>query len=217
MANTHIGLLGLKVGMTQLFEEDGDVSAVSVIEIGENVVLQVKTAEGPDGYNAVQLGIVEQKRSRVNKPETGHFDKAGAEPQRFVQEIRVDAQDLARFAVGAKVKASDIFKLGDRVDVVGTSKGRGFSGVMKRYHFKGFERSHGTHEFFRHGGSIGTRLTPGHVIKGKRMGGHMGDARTTVQNLEIARIDAEKGLLYVTGGIPGARGGLVVVRLSTRG
>jgi large subunit ribosomal protein L3 len=203
--------------MTQIFEESGDIVPVTVIETGDNFVVQVKSADGPDGYDAVQLGIDEQKPSRLTKPEVGHYKKAGLEPCRFLAEIRVAGEDLAKYPAGGVVKAGDVFKVGDRVDVTGTSKGRGFAGVMKRYSFKGFERSHGTHEFFRHGGSIGTRLTPGHVIKGKRMGGHMGDARTTVQNLEIARIDAEKGLLYVTGGIPGARGGLVVVRLSTRG
>jgi large subunit ribosomal protein L3 len=215
--NTHLGLLGRKVGMTQLFDDEGDVLAVTVVETGENVVVQVKTADGPDGYSAVQLGIEEQKSARLTKPERGHFAKAGVEPQRFLQEIRVEAGDLAKYPMGGVVTAGDLFAVGDHVDITGTSKGRGFSGVMRRHHFKGFERSHGTHEFFRHGGSIGTRLTPGHVIKGKRMSGHMGAARTTVQNLQIVRIDAEKGLVYVAGGIPGARGGLVVVRKSTRG
>lgn len=217
MANTHIGLLGRKVGMTQIFQENGDVIAVTVVETGENAVVQVKAADGPDGYNAVQLGIEEQKATRLTKPELGHFQKAGVDPMRFLQEIRVESADLAKFPMGGVVKAEDIFAVGDHVDVIGTSKGRGFSGVMRRYGFAGFERSHGAHEYFRHGGSIGTRLTPGHVIKGKKMPGQSGNFTTTVQNLPIVRISAEQGLIFVAGGIPGPRGGLVVVRKSTRG
>jgi large subunit ribosomal protein L3 len=217
MANMKPGLLGRKVGMTQIFAENGDVLPVTVIEVGDNVVIQLKSAEGADGYNGVQLGFDEQKPQRLTKPELGHFEKAGVAPQKFVREIRITAEDLAKYPAGGKVGATDIFVVNDAVDVTGTSKGRGFAGVMKRHGFAGFIRSHGTHEYFRHGGSIGTRLTPGHVLKGKKMPGHMGAKRTTVQNLNVVRIDAEKGLLYIRGGVPGPNGGYVVVRHSARG
>jgi large subunit ribosomal protein L3 len=217
MANKKAGLLGRKVGMTQIFAENGDVLPVTVVEIGANVVIQLKTADGADGYNAVQLGFGEQKPQRLNKPQLGHFEKAGVAPQKFVREIRLEGSDLAKYPAGGTVSATDIFTVNDAVDVTGTSKGRGFAGVMKRHGFKGFIRSHGTHEYFRHGGSIGTRLTPGHVLKGKKMPGQMGAKRTTVQNLPLVRIDTEKGLLYIRGGIPGPNGGYVVIRHCSRG
>lgn len=217
MANKKSGLLGRKVGMTQIFIDNGDVLAVTVIETGSNVVVQQKSADGSDGYNSVQLGFDEQKPQRLTKPERGHFEKAGVAAQKFVREIRLEQSELAKYPAGGNVTAADIFVVGDMVDVVGTSKGRGFAGVMKRHSFAGFERSHGTHEYFRHGGSIGTRLTPGHVLKGKKMGGQMGAKRTTVQNLRIVRIDSEKGLVYVTGGVPGPNGGYVVIRHTSRG
>jgi large subunit ribosomal protein L3 len=216
MANMKPGLLGRKVGMTQIFAENGDVLPVTVIEIGDNVVIQLKTADGADGYNGVQLGFGEQKPQRLTKPQLGHFEKAGVAPQKFVREIRLTADDLGKYPAGGKVSAKDIFVVDDAVDVTGTSKGRGFAGVMKRYGFAGFVRTHGTHEYFRHGGSIGTRLTPGHVLKGKKMPGHMGAKRTTVQNLRVVRIDAEKGLVYIRGGVPGPNGGYVVVRHTSR-
>jgi large subunit ribosomal protein L3 len=217
MANTKPGLLGRKVGMTQIFTDDGNVTPVTVIEVGKNVVVQLKNADGSDGYNGVQLGFDEQKPQRLTKPQLGHFEKAGVAPQKFVREIRLEAADLTKYPAGGTVGADDIFVVTDRVDVTGTSKGRGFAGVMKRYGFAGFERSHGTHEYFRHGGSIGTRLTPGHVLKGKKMPGHMGAKRTTVQNLVVVRIDSEKGLLYISGGVPGPNGGYVIVRRTSRG
>jgi large subunit ribosomal protein L3 len=217
MANMKPGLLGRKVGMTQIFAENGDALPVTVVEIGANVVIQLKTADGVDGYNGVQLGFEEQKPQRLTKPLIGHFEKAGVAPQKFVREIRLQAADLAKYPMGGNVGATDIFVVDDAVDVTGTSKGRGFAGVMKRYGFAGFMRTHGTHEFFRHGGSIGCRLTPGHVFKGKKMPGHMGAKRTTVQNLNVVRIDAEKGLLYIRGGVPGPNGGYVIVRQTARG
>ena len=217
MANMKPGLLGRKVGMTQIFVDNGDVLPVTVVEIGANVVIQLKTADGPDGYNGVQLGFDEQKPQRLTKPRMGHFERAGVAPQKFVREIRLQEADLAKYPVGGSVSAADIFVVNDAVDVRGTSKGRGFAGVMKRYGFAGFMRTHGTHEFFRHGGSIGCRLTPGHVFKGKKMPGHMGAKNTTVQNLRLVRIDAEKGLLYIRGGVPGPNGGYVVVRHTSRG
>lgn len=216
MASIKPGLLGRKIGMTQLFDDQGDAVGVTVIQVGPNHVVSVKTADGPDGYDAVQLGFGTQKESRLGKGVLGHLAKANAPIVRTLGEFRLQKADLKRFTPGATLGASDLFKLGDVVDVTGTSKGRGFSGVMKRHHFKGFIRSHGTHEYFRHGGSIGTRLTPGHVMKGKKMPGHKGDLTATVQNLKVVRIDAENNLVFVKGGAPGANGGLVRVRLAIK-
>ncbi len=214
MANESMGLLGRKLGMTQLFEDDGTVVPVTVVEAGPCTVLQVKSDEGKDGYNALLLGFGSQKKQRVNKAATGQLKAAGRQdtPPSNRGEIRVDAARVSASSVGDTLTAADVFSAGDYVDVVGTSKGRGFAGVMKRYNFAGFIRSHGTHEFFRHGGSIGTRLTPGHVLKGKKMPGHMGAARTTVQNLKLVKVDAERNLLFLRGGVPGPNGGNVTVR-----
>jgi large subunit ribosomal protein L3 len=211
-----MGLIGRKLGMTQLFADDGTVTAVTVIQAAPNHVLQVKTADGPDAYNAVQLGFEARKESRSTKPELGHFKKAGVESLRFVREIRLDDSTVKEYAPGQTLGVQDVFSDGDHCDVTGTSKGRGFSGVMSRYGFAGFERTHGTHEFFRHGGSIGTRLTPGHVLKGKKMPGQMGNERVTVQNLEVMQLDSERGLVFVKGGVPGPVGGLVIVRKAVK-
>lgn len=216
MANESMGLLGRKVGMTQFFRDDGEAVAVTVIETGPCTVLQVKSEDGADGYNAIQIGFGSQKEHRVNKPETGHFAKAGDGVKRYVKEIRLSKEAAAKFNVGDKVSATDVFEAGKPVDVTGTSKGRGFAGVMKRHNFAGFIRSHGTHEFFRHGGSIGTRLTPGFTLKGKKMPGHMGAERVTIQNLVVERIDTDKNLIMVRGGVPGPNGGLVVVRQAVK-
>ena len=216
MANECPGMLGRKVGMTQIFLDNGDVVPVTVIETNGNVVLQLKRADGADGYNAVQLGIDEQKPQRVTKAELGHVAKAGAAPQRFVHEIRVDEAGLVKYELGKEPLVADFFQEGEKLDVTGISKGRGFSGVMRRYNFAGFMRTHGTHEFFRHGGSIGTRLTPGHVLKGKKMPGQSGNWQVSVQNLRLVRVDAEKKLLYVAGGVPGPKGGYVTVRKAVR-
>ena len=212
MANENLGLLGFKVGMTQIYDENGAVVPVTVVDMSNNVVHQVKTTETKDGYNAVQLAIGDKKESRTSKPLKGHFDKLGVTPKQFVRELRVSEGDLGKFQTGANLQVSDFFEAGQKVDVTGTSKGRGFAGVMKRYNFRGFIRTHGTHEYFRHGGSIGTRLTPGHVLKGKKMPGHMGAERVTIQNLTIAKVDAERNLLYIKGGVPGANRKLILVR-----
>ena len=212
MANKMMGLLARKVGMTQFFQDDGEVVACTVLEAGPCTVLQVKTAAGNDGYDAVQLGFGSQKASRLTKADLGHLGAAGAAeaPPFFVKEIRLE--DSSSYERGQTLTVGDVFEEGKKVDVVGTSKGKGTAGVMKRHNFKGFISSHGTHEFFRHGGSIGTRLTPGHVLKGKKMGGRMGNEQVTVQNLDIARIDTERNLIYVRGGVPGANGSYVTVR-----
>ena len=212
MANEKPGLLAIKVGMTQIFNDENKVVPVTVLDLSGNTVVRVKTQDSADGYNAVQLGLGEQKEERLSKPEAGHFKKAGVSAKRYLREVRVSDADLAKYEAGSDLAAADFFSAGQKIDVTGTSKGRGFAGVMKRYNFAGFITSHGTHEFFRHGGSIGTRLTPGHVLKGKKMPGHMGAERVTIQSLTVVEVDAERNLLYVKGGVPGANGGLLLVR-----
>ena len=212
MANEKPGLLAIKVGMTQIFNDENKVVPVTVLDLSGNTVVRVKTQDSADGYNAVQLGLGEQKEERLSKPQAGHFKKAGVSAKRYLREVRVSDADLAKYEAGSTLAAADFFSAGQKIDVTGTSKGRGFAGVMKRYNFAGFITSHGTHEFFRHGGSIGTRLTPGHVLKGKKMPGHMGAERVTIQSLTVVEVDAERNLLYVKGGVPGANGGLLLVR-----
>jgi len=211
--NSEMGLLGRKLGMTQLFDESGAVLPVTVVQAGPCTVVSIKTEEGKDGYNAIQLAFDTKKANRTNKADAGQFKGAGLDAApKFVQEIRVTKKDAANLDTGTVLSVADVFTEGQRVDVTGVSKGKGFQGVMKRYNFAGFERSHGVHEFFRHGGSIGTRLTPGHVLKGKKMPGQMGNERVTVQSLTVARVDAEKNLVFLLGGVPGAKGALVTVR-----
>ena len=203
------GLIGKKLGMTQIFSADGSVIPVTVVEAGPCVVVQ-KREEGRDGYGALQVGFGTKKAQRVNKPERGHMGKAGKGAFRVLREFRSDA--ASRYEVGQEIKVSDLFKVGDRVDVTGVSKGRGFTGVIKRWNFSGFPASHGTHEYFRHGGSIGNRSFPGRVFKGKRMAGHWGDEKVTVQNLEVIQIRAEENLLLVKGAVPGSKHGIVLIR-----
>jgi large subunit ribosomal protein L3 len=206
------GLLGKKVGMTQLLQDDGTVVPVTVIQAGPCVVVQKKTKQ-KDGYDAVQLGFVEFiKPKRVNKPMTGHFKKTNVAPARFVREIAVQGDESAN--PGDKVMVS-IFNLDELVHIIGTSKGRGFAGLIKRHHFRGGRASHGS-MFHRAPGSIGASAFPSRVIKGMRMAGHLGNARVTVQNLRVARIDQENNLLFVRGAVPGPAGGYVVVEKSGR-
>ena len=205
----RIGILGKKLGMTQFYNEANAVVPVTVIQAGPCTILQKKTMES-DKYNAIQLGFEEKKESRTNKPELGHFKKAGTTPKKFVAEIRLNPGEGAGFEVGQELKV-DVFAAGEFVDVVGTSKGKGFQGVMKRHHFKGFENSHGTHEYFRHGGSIGCRLTPGRTFPGMRMPGQMGNVRVTVQNIKVFGIDPERNLIFVAGPVPGPDNGYVTV------
>lgn len=217
MANEKMGMIGRKLGMTQIFQDDGEVLPVTVIEVGPCTVTQVKTAASRDHYNAVQLAFGEKKTQRETKPLLGHFKKAGIEGARsHVREFRVDAATVATYEIGRVIGVADLFQAGVRVDVCGKSKGRGFAGVMRRHNFSGFERSHGVHEYFRHGGSIGTRLTPGMTLAGMPMGGHMGDARVSVQNLVVAKVDPERNLLYVRGGVPGPVGAVVTVRIAVK-
>jgi large subunit ribosomal protein L3 len=217
MANENLGLLGRKLGMTQYFDASGAVVAVTVLELTDNTVLQVKTEDGKDGYNAVQVAWGSKKEKHSTKAELGHFAKAGAAPARVVKEFRVNKATAAGLAVGAKLTLASTFKEGQKVDVQGASKGRGFQGVMRRHNMAGFSSSHGVHEYYRHGGSIGTRLTPGMTMQGMRMPGHMGDATVSVQNLKVVKIDLERNLLYVRGGVPGADNAVVVVRPAVKG
>jgi large subunit ribosomal protein L3 len=206
------GLLGKKVGMTQLLQDDGTVVPVTVIQAGPCVVVQKKMKQ-KDGYDAVQLGFVEfVKPKRVNKPMTGHFKKANVAPARFTREVAVIGEEAAN--PGDKVMVN-IFNQNELVHVVGTSKGRGFAGLIKRHHFRGGRATHGS-MFHRAAGSIGASAYPSRVVKGMRMAGHMGNSRVTVRNLRVARIDQENNLLFVHGAVPGPAGGYVVVEKSGR-
>jgi len=218
MANESLGLIGRKLGMTQLFDNDTNaVYPVTVIECGPNTVLRVKSDDANDGYNALQLGFGSQKAQRLTKADLGQLKASGTDtPVKVIKEIRVSKEEAAQHEAGKSLGAADVFEAGNKVDVTGMSKGRGFAGVMKRYNFAGFIRTHGTHEFFRHGGSIGTRLTPGHTLKGKKMPGHMGAEQVTVQNLRIARVDAERNLVFVRGGVPGPTGAIVTIRRAVK-
>ena len=203
-----IGIVGRKCGMTRVFTEDGNSIPVTVIEVDSNRITQVKT-EATDGYSAVQVTAGIKKASRVNKPETGHFKKAGVEAGRGLWEFRVDS--LEGFEVGGEIKV-DIFEAGQTVDVTGTSKGKGFAGAIKRWNFRGQDNTHGNSISHRAPGSIGQNQSPGKVFKGKKMAGHMGAERVTTQNLEVVRVDAERNLLLIKGAVPGATGGDVIVR-----
>ena len=217
MANSQMGLLGRKLGMTQIFDATGNVAGVTVLEVQPNTVVQIKTSETKVGYAALQLGYGTRKEQRVTKAEFGHAKAAGATvPFHTIKEIRVPEAEAAKHARGSQITVADIFVANEKVDVRGTSKGKGTAGVMKRHNFKGFKRSHGVHEYYRHGGSIGTRLTPGMTFKGVKMPGRMGNAWTTVQNLKIVKIDAERGLIYVRGGVPGPQGASIIVRKAVK-
>lgn len=209
------GIIGRKVGMTQIFAEDGTVTPVTVIKAGPCVVVQTKSAAGKDGYNAVQLGLVEEKPIRlknVSKPLQGHFEKTGAgtPPTRVLKEIRLTGEPEA--AVGDQIKA-DIFADGDKIEVVGRSKGKGFAGTVKRHNFARGPESHGSMNV-RKPGSIGQSAYPSRVIKGTRSSGHMGDDRVTVKGLTVAKVDADNNLIMIRGAVPGANGSVVVVRKS---
>ena len=202
------GILGRKLGMTQIFDDQNRVIPVSVVEAGPCRVVQLRTPER-DGYSAVQIAFGETKAARLTKPELGHLRAAGGPPQRYLAELRVD--DLSGFELG-QVIAADVFAAGERVDVTGISKGSGFAGVMKRHNFSGQGASHGNHKKHRSPGSIGACATPARVFKGMKMAGQMGNARVTTLNLEVVEGDAERGLLLIKGSIPGPSGGLVFVR-----
>jgi large subunit ribosomal protein L3 len=207
------GVLGEKHGMTQVWDAENRVVPVTVVKAGPCVVTQVRETE-KDGYAAVQIAFGEIDPRKVNKPRKGHFDKAGVTPRRHLVELRTD--DAAEYSLGQEITA-EVFEVGQRIDVVGTSKGKGTAGVMKRHNFRGLGSSHGTQRKHRSPGSIGACATPGRVFKGVRMAGRMGNARVTVQNLTVHAVDAEKGLLLIKGAVPGPNGGVVLVKTAAKG
>jgi large subunit ribosomal protein L3 len=228
--NTHLGLIGRKLGCTQIFDANGNVTRVTVVEAGPCIVVR-KRNEERDGYVALQLAFGERREKLTNKPLKGYYEKNGVAARsvknvkgrdvnvfpRHLKEIRLSAEDAAKFEVGQTISIADVLKEGQFVDVTGTSKGRGFSGVIRRHHFAGMVSSHGTHEYFRHGGSIGTNMTPGRTLPGVRMPGQHGNKRRTVLNLKIAKLVPEQNLVLIEGSVPGSREGIVTVRGAVKG
>jgi len=213
MAKQMKGILGEKLGMTQVWDENNRIVPVTVVKAGPNVVTQVHTADGT-GYDAVQIGFGEIDPRKVNKPLAGHFAKAGVTPRRHLVELRTS--DAGEYTLGQEITA-EVFEAGIKVDVTGTSKGKGFAGVMKRHNFHGLGAGHGVQRKHRSPGSIGGCATPGRVFKGMKMAGRMGHERVTTQNLTIHAVDADKGLLLIKGAIPGPNGGLILVRTAAKG
>ena len=205
-----IGLLGKKIGMTHVYADDGEAIPVTVIQAGPCHVVGTRTEER-DGYTAVVLGFDEKPVRLATKPELGSIKESGLKPQRFIREIRLSAEDAAKYSVGQVLGPKDVFADNAPFDVEGTSKGKGYQGVIKRHHMSGMTRAHGTHEYFRHGGSIGCRLTPQRVHKGKRMAGQMGNEKVSIQNLQLFRILADDNVILVRGAVPGANNEYVVV------
>ena len=201
------GLIGRKLGMTQVFDEKGNVVPVTVVELGPCAVVQKKTVEN-DGYDAIQLGFDDKKVTRVNKPMKGHFDKANVAPKKVLREFRLE--DTSALNVGDVLKA-DVFAAGEKVDVVGTSKGKGTAGAIKRWNFSRLQESHGTGPVARHAGSLGACSDPSRVFKGKKLAGHLGAERVTIQNLDVVKVDAENNLIAIKGAIPGPKKGIVMV------
>ena len=211
-----MGLLGRKIGMTQVFHEDGTALGVTAVSVGPCVVVAQRTPD-KHGYSAVQLGFEEESPRLLSRPSAGYFAKANVgKPLRHLREVRLDPKDVAKYEVGKVLRAVDVFKEGDVIDVTGTTKGKGYQGVMKKHKMAGDTDTHGTHEFFRHGGSIGCRLTPGRVHKGKRMTGLMGNVKNTASDLVIVKVLEEKDVVLVKGAIPGAANGLVLIKGSVK-
>ncbi|WP_043805401.1 50S ribosomal protein L3 [Arenimonas malthae] len=215
MTTKNIGIVGRKAGMSRMFTEDGRSIPVTVIEASPNRITQIKTTE-TDGYTAVQVTAGTKRAALVNKPLSGHFAKAKVEAGRGLWEFRIEDKDAGNFQVGGEIKA-DIFEVGQLVDVAGITKGKGFQGTIKRHNFKMGDATHGNSLSHRSPGSIGQRQTPGRVFPGKKMAGHMGAERQSMQNLEVVKVDAERGLIAVKGSVPGAPGGDVVVRPASKG
>lgn len=207
------GLIGKKVGMTQVFGDDGELIPVTVVEAGPCTVTQIRTTDN-DGYEAVQVGYGTKREKRVNKAKKGHLAKCGKQDLAELMEFRVEATE--GFEVGQEIKAGDVIEAGDMVDVTGTSKGRGFSGVMRRHNFGGHRATHGTHESFRGPGAVGACAYPGRIWKAQKMPGQMGNKTTTVQNLVVVDIRPEENLVLIAGGVPGPRGGSVVIRRAVK-
>lgn len=223
--NSNLGLIGKKLGCTQIFDANGNVARVTVIEAGPCLVVRKRTVEN-DGYVAVQVAFGEKPARLLDKPTRGNFEKNNVQARtvkgkkgkdvevlpRHLKELRLSAADAARFEVGATISVADVFKEGQLIDVTGTSKGRGFSGVIKRHHFAGFVSTHGTHEYFRHGGSIGTNMTPGRTLPGIKMPGQLGNTRSTVQNIKVVKVIADQNLVLIEGSAPGGENGIVTLR-----
>ena len=214
--NTNLGLVGRKLGNTQVFNEDGSVTRVTAVLAGPCVVLGKRT-QAKDGYSALQIGFGTKRAQRTNKPDAGFFKKLGTEPSGVVREFRLPEDVVAGYEVGQQLKPSEVFEVGQRVDVSGTSKGRGFTGVMKRHNFRGSAtKTHGTHEYQRHGGSIGMNMTPGHTLANQKMPGQYGNERVTIQNLKVARVFDEENVVLIEGAVPGPRNGVVTVRATVK-
>ena len=210
--NTNVGLIGKKLGNTQIFDAEGMVHRVTAIECGPCTVVGRRTEER-DGYSAIVLGFGQKREKSVNKPAAGFFKKIDQKAAEIVREFRLPAELASKYEVGQKLKPSELFSVGQLVDVAGDSKGRGFTGVMKRHNFKGSRtQSHGTHEYQRHGGAIGTNMTPGRVFPGLKMPGQYGASRVTVMNLRVAQVLDEQNIVLVEGGVPGSRNAFVTVR-----
>jgi large subunit ribosomal protein L3 len=209
--STSLGMLGRKVGMMRLFTDDGDAVPVTVVDVSNNRVTQVKSQEN-DGYVSLQVTFGSRKASRVTKPQAGHLAKAGVEAGEIIKEFRVSADTAAKYAAGAAVPATDVFAVGQKVDVQGTTIGKGYAGTIKRHHMSSQRASHGNSRSHNVPGSIGMAQDPGRVFPGKRMTGHLGDDTVTTQNLDVFRIDEARGLLLIRGAIPGSKGGFVTVR-----
>lgn len=208
--NQHPGVIGRKLGMTQVFAEDGTVVPCTVVE-ASSVIVAKRTAE-KDGYSALVLGMGNMKEERANKPLAGMYKKANVAPKAMLRELRCTPEFAAGYEVGQELKVDQVFEAGQLVDVRGITRGRGFTGVMRRYNFKGYRMTHGTHEYRRHGGSIGTRMTPGRVKLGQKMPGHYGAETVSILSQPIVKVIPEQNVVLIRGGIPGARGGLVTVR-----
>jgi len=215
MTTKNIGIVGRKAGMSRIFTEDGRSIPVTVIEASPNRITQVKTVE-TDGYTAVQVTAGAKRAALVNKPLAGHYAKAKVEAGRGLWEFRIEDKDAGNYEVGTEIKA-DVFTVGQLVDVAGITKGKGFQGTIKRHHFKMGDATHGNSLSHRSPGSIGQRQTPGRVFPGKKMAGHMGAVQQTMQNLEVVKVDAERGLIAIKGSVPGAPGGNVIVRPTSKG
>ena len=213
--NTNLGILGRKIGMTQLFDAAGNVQRVTVVDI-EGLTVVAKRTKEKDGYDALIVGLGERTEKHTNKPLAGQYKKWGQSPKKTLRELRLSGEDVAKFEIGEAIAPEKIFEVGQFVDAQGITRGRGFTGVMRRWNFSGFTSSHGTHEYFRHGGSIGTNMTPGRTLPGLKMPGQYGNETVTVHNLKIARLVPEQHLVLVEGGIPGSKGSLVSVRGSVK-
>lgn len=210
-----LGLIAKKLGMTQLFAEDGTMIPVTVMQAGPCRVVQKKSVES-DGYSSFQIGFDELKKAdRANKPINGHFKKANLAAMKRLREFRVNEEELGSYDVGSDIPV-DIFKPGDFVDISGVSIGKGFAGVMKRHNFSGAPAGHGTHEFFRHGGSIGQNMTPGRTLKGMKMPGHMGARKVTVQSLKVVEVRGDTNLIMIRGAVPGPKNGYVIIRKAVK-